>query len=343
MKVPTKFVLKLNEDQIQQLKQLWQTGSSTRIRQRAHSILLSSKGYSIDEIVDILEVHRNSVSSWIQAWERAGISELSDKPRSGAPSQLKENDMKRLRQLVTEYPQSPKTILAKFAKATNKTISMSTLRRVVKQSRHRWKRTRKSLKSKRDPQQFALAAQEIQKLTQQQQAGQIDLFYFDESGFALASMVPYAYQPLGETIEIPASLSRKRFNVLGFFSPDNRLESFCFEVNIDSSIVVASFNEFCRQITKKTIVIIDNSSIHTSSEFIENLPKWESKNLLIKYLPPYSPELNLIEILWRFIKYKWLPLSAYLSFKTLVAAVEKVLKNVGSEWLINFTGIKPIS
>lgn len=153
MKVPTKFVLKLNADQIQQLKQLWPTGSSTRIRQRAHSILLSSKGYSIDEIVDILEVHRNSVSSWIQAWERAGISELSDQPRSGAPSQLKENDMKRLRQLVTEYPQSPKTIVAKFAEATNKTISMSTLRRVVKQSRHRWKRTRKSLKSKRDPQQ----------------------------------------------------------------------------------------------------------------------------------------------------------------------------------------------
>ncbi|BAP57657.1 transposase [Thioploca ingrica] len=124
---------------------------------------------------------------------------------------------------------------------------------------------------------------------------------------------------------------------------DNRLESFCFEVNIDSSIVVASFNEFCRQITKKTVVIIDNASIHTSNEFIENLPKWESRNLIIKYLPPYSPELNLIEILWRFIKYKWLPFSAYLSFKTLVAAVEKVLKNVGSEWLINFTGIKPIS
>ena len=193
-------------------------------------------------IANILEGHRNSVSSWIHAWERAGISELSDQPRSGAPSQLNDNDIKRLKQLITEYPQSPKTILAQFAKATKKTLSMSTWRRVVKKSRLRWKRTRKSLKSKRDPQQFAVASLKIQKLKQQQQAGKIDLFYFDESGFSLTPVVPYAYQPLGETIEIPASLSRKRLNVLGFYSLDNRLESFCFEVNIDSSYNDARIN-----------------------------------------------------------------------------------------------------
>ena len=115
---------------------------------------------------------------------------------------------------------------------------MSTLR---KPSRLRWKRSRKSLKPKRNPQQFALAAQEIQKLKRQPQTGKIDLFYFDESGFSLTPTVPYAYQPLGKTLEIPASPSRKRLKVLGFYSLDNRLESFCFEVNIDSSIVVASF------------------------------------------------------------------------------------------------------
>jgi len=152
MNVPTKFVSKLTKNQIIELKQLWKNGSSALIRNRTHGILLSSKGYRIEDIADILDVHRNSVSSWISAWERAGISELYDKPRSGSPSKLTVSDVKVVEQLLKEYPQSPKTVLAKFAKATGKTLSQSTLRPVVKKSNLCWKRARKSLKHKRNQQ-----------------------------------------------------------------------------------------------------------------------------------------------------------------------------------------------
>jgi len=40
----------------------------------------------------------------------------------------------------------------------------------------------------------------------------------------------------------------------------------------------------------------------------------EKKGLIIRSLPTYCLELNLIEILWRFIKYDWRTESAYLSF-----------------------------
>jgi transposase len=197
MKVPSKFVSKLNKDKILQLKQLWKNGSQARIRKRAHGIILSSKGYKIDDIADILEVHRNSVSSWITAKESTGIAGLSDKSRSGAPSQHPYADIKLIEQLLKEFPQSPKTVLAKFAKITNKTASISTLRRIAKKSKLCWKRARKSLKH--NSEEFEAAKKEIQKLKEQQQAGKIDLFYFDESGFTLDPIVPYAYQPLGET------------------------------------------------------------------------------------------------------------------------------------------------
>lgn len=49
-----------------------------------------------------------------------------------------------------------------------------------------------------------------------------------------------------------------------------------------------------------------------------------------------SPELNLIEILWRFIKYHWLPFSAYMSFPCLVQAVEDILTRFGTDFTINF-------
>ena len=56
----------------------------------------------------------------------------------------------------------------------------------------------------------------------------------------------------------------------------------------------------------------------------------------MKFLPPYSPELNLIEILWRKIKYEWLPLDAYQDFKTLPASLFDVLKRIGSKYRITF-------
>jgi len=196
---------------------------------------------------------------------------------------------------------------------------------------------RKSVKHKRNQEAFEKTKQEIQDLKKRQQAGKIDLYYFDECGFSLNPVVPYAYQPIGETLEIPAS-SSKRLNVLGFLNTNNNhFESYCFDANINSDVVIACFNSFCRDLNKETFVFVDNASTHTSHEFKNMIPKWKKKKLFIKYLPSYSPELNLIEILWRFIKYHWLPSSAYFSFDTLVKNVENILKNVGSEWIINFS------
>jgi len=57
-----------------------------------------------------------------------------DKPKSGSPSLLEESDIKKIEEFLNKYPQSPKTILAKFIENTGKIISPSTLRRVIKKS-----------------------------------------------------------------------------------------------------------------------------------------------------------------------------------------------------------------
>ena len=59
-------------------------------------------------------------------------------------------------------------------------------------------------------------------------------------------------------------------------------------------------------------------------------------SLYLFELPTYSPELNLIEIAWRFMKYTWLDSSAYESWESLVVEVEKILVGFGEEFVINF-------
>ncbi len=101
-------------------------------------------------------------------------------------------------------------------------------------------------------------------------------------------------------------------------------------------MVVACFDAFCQTLTKPTVVVVDNASIHTSDEFEERLPEWQKQGLRVKYLSAYSPELNLIEILWRRIKYTWLPFSAYHGLKALRTSLENILCQIGSTYQITF-------
>lgn len=156
------------------------------------------------------------------------------------------------------------------------------------------------------------------------------------TGFCLSPYIPYAWQPIGNPIEIPTSGHRRRVNVLGFFKRNNDFVPYMVEGSIDTSVVVECFDHLSDQIDKRAYVLIDNAPMHRSQEFIAQIPRWVKKGLIVKYLPPYSPELNLIEILWRFIKYHWLPFSAYASFQCLVAAVEEILTRVGTDYTITF-------
>jgi transposase len=105
---------------------------------------------------------------------------------------------------------------------------------------------------------------------------------------------------------------------------------------VDTAMVIQCFDQFSQQLTKKAYVLLDNASVNKSREFIRHIPQWIKCGLIIKYLPPYSPELNLIENLWRIMKYSWLPFSAYLSFTSLCQAIEDILTRFGTDYTIAF-------
>lgn len=199
-----------------------------------------------------------------------------------------------------------------------------------------WKRLRKKLPRSPDPIKYQRAKVRLADLQARERAGDCDLWFFDASGFCLQPCIPYAWQPIGETLALPQSSHNQRLNVLGFLKRDNSLVPYLIDGAVDTAVVVACMDQFSEQIDKKSYVLIDNAPVHRSKEFIRQIPKWVKKGLIIKYLPSYSPELNLIEILWRFMKYYWLPFSAYESFQHLCDAVEEILKQVGTTYTIDF-------
>src|SRR5215471_7905837 len=141
-----------------------------------------------------------SLSCWSHKTLESNKS-VHDKPRSGRPSTLRPEERDIALQYLKEEPHALKRVGKRFADKTDKRLSLSSLKRLAKKARLRWKRVRKSLKSLRDPDAFAQAKRELEVLQQQEDHGQIALYYFDESGFALDPTIPYAWQEPKRVIE----------------------------------------------------------------------------------------------------------------------------------------------
>jgi transposase len=77
--------------------------------------------------------------------------------------------------------------------------------------------------------------------------------------------------------------------------------------------------------------------VHTSKIIRERIEFWQQRGLFIFFLPPYSPELNLAETLWRKLKKEWLKPDEYLEKDKLFYAANRCLANVGKQLNINFS------
>ena len=309
--------------------------SSHRTRTRAHAILLSARGYSINQIADIFAVDRESVTAWLARWEESGTDGLDDDPKSGRPPTLSKEEEKQAITIVKEEPRSLKQQLVSAIEKFGKKLSVRTLRDLCKRHGMSWRRIRRSLKGLRDEALFRQAQSELGGLKARHRAALCDLYYFDEAGFCRVPCVGYAWQAKGERIEVTAQRSVAE-NVLAFLSLDCQFHPFVFKGAIDASVVIDCFDAFSRLIDKETWVVIDNAPTHTSEEFDDQLERWAKRGLHIYFLPSYCPELNLIEHLWRKIKYEWLPLSAFESNKTFAQALDNILSQVGSKYQITF-------
>ena len=166
--------------------------------------------------------------------------------------------------------------------------------------------------------------------------GDLNVYFADESGFSLTPYVPYGWRKVGRTDGIPSERS-SRINVFGLMSRNNEPESYCSSGSFTSELIIACIDNFFVSATKgRTVIIMDNASVHSGAAFKEKIEEWKEQDLFIFFLPRYSPHLNLIEILWRKIKYEWLKPADYENLKTLEEALKNILTGFGRDFFINF-------
>jgi hypothetical protein len=198
------------------------------------------------------------------------------------------------------------------------------------------------LRQQRNEDEFRAAHKQLKALREQSRRGssKFEVWYFDEAGFSLTPSVPYAWQAIGERIELESlGKRRERQNVLGFVRWDGAdFYSAAFEGRLDNHLVAGCIRQFAaeKKGTKPKLIVLDNAPAHRGDEFEEEVEELAKQGIFMLFLPSYSPELNLIELLWNKIKYEWLPMDIYRNFQSMCEGLFEVLKGIGSKYRITF-------
>ena len=167
-------------------------------------------------------------------------------------------------------------------------------------------------------------------------AGLIEIYFGDESGFWQNPVIARAWQFAGEEICIFPAKS-KRLSVFGLLNLGCEGKFWTSENTIKTEFVIGCLEEWLIEKNEKPrVLVLDNARIHRSKKMQAKLAEWQEKGFYIFNLPVYSPHLNIIEILWRKMKYEWLKPKDYLSFENLTTAIKEILSNLGAQYKINF-------
>jgi len=167
------------------------------------------------------------------------------------------------------------------------------------------------------------------------QNNQIDLFYLDEAAVSLTPNVPYGWQFRDENLAMPSAIG-KGTNCFALLSRDNRSVVETTTQAISARFIFEQIESLSLSLRRLTVVVLDNAPSHRARIIKEQIKVWQRRGLFLFYLPRYSPHLNIVETLWRKLKYEWLAPSDYQSKDSLCYAVRSALKSVGTNLHINF-------
>ncbi len=329
------FLREITPDTLKLLQRIYNHSNHYQVRKRAHCLLLRQKGLKVKQLVEILQVSEKTIFNWFKAWELRGLLGLYNQKGQGRKPTFSHEQKEQIKRWVQEYPKQLKQVQQKIKEQWNIVISKKTIKRIIKAMSMSWHRLRRTCAGEPSPSEYEEKKLQLEQLKTLDKTREIDLYYLDESGFSQMANVPYAWQNIGEYLEIKSSQS-KRLNVLGIINRRNDLKSYVSTQSINSDVVVNCIETFFPRVERKTVIVVDQASIHTSDAIQDYLEEWRERKIEIFVLPSYSPHLNLIENLWRFIKYEWLEIEAYLSWENLVESVEKILREYGENYVINF-------
>jgi transposase len=318
----TMIHIEFTEDEMKALNHERYYHPHPRVQRKMEALWLKSHGLPHKDIAQLAGVSLNTLRSYLHDYQEDGIQKLKEVTFYQPKSEL-ESHKTSIEAYFREHP--PATI----TEAAHKIEELTGIKRSPTQVREFLKSIGMShrkvgmIPSKADvDKQEAFMKEELEPRLAQAQAGKRAVFFVDAAHFVLAPFLGFLWCFTRLFIKAPAG--RKRFNVLAAL---DAITHKLVTITNDSYINAQSVCELLEKLASLNLgvpitLILDNAR-YQKCKLVWGLA--ESLNIELLYLPAYSPNLNLIERLWKFVKKKCLYSKYYPEFDGFKEAISGCL------------------
>jgi putative transposase len=316
-----------------ELHALRRTGLPAKVRDRIEMVALSDAGWSAPRIARHLDCHPQTVRDLLRAFLGRGVAALYPF-RSGPAPDAERHDRvtAALRELLGQGRTWTSGQLSRALAGRGIPLGDRQVRRYLKRMGARYRRTGSTLRHKQDPAKAERARRALRNLRAKAAAGRLQLYYLDECGFAPTLPTGSSWALPGERklVEYEAPQGR-RVNALAAYRPYGpapRLDVFTAERTWDAYDLLG----FLRALPPSKVprvVVLDNAGLHTGKVVRAARAGLARRGIYLYYLPPYSPELNEIEPVFRQVKYQEMPRRSYTTRIGLREAVDSAFTGYG--------------
>ena len=277
---------------------------------RLRAIRLRKRGYAVKEIASIFGINYFSVSHWFCRKNKYGLKSLKRRVAKGAERKLQKNILfwmkKTLKDPATKWGFSvplwnSKMLGGLLDQQKNIKLDRTTIWRYLCRMGLSFQKPEKRYKEQDKQEVKKWIEEEWPKVQKWVKKNRAVLYFEDESGISLSPIIGKTWALKGKTPIVKVSGARGGVLAMSAISPTGSIRFRLEDRKINAKVMI----EFLKQIgqthtDRKVAVIMDRAPNHTAKKIGDFIN--EQDQLKVFYIPPYSPELNPDERMWRHLK-----------------------------------------
>jgi transposase len=298
--------------------------SKLRYGDRIKAILLLDAAWPVSKIAEALLIDEDTIRNYKSRFESGGLAGLCSDAYSGRECSLTDRELEELdSELRDNIYLSTKEVVNCVKKRFEIEYSISGMTYLLHRIGFSYKKP-DLVPGKADAKEQEAFLETYNKLKDTKSA-EDPVFYVDGVHPQHNSMPSYGWLPRGEKTKLKSNTGRQRVNISGALNAQTHevIVQEHWTLNAEATIAFFMLIESLNPEAKNIYLILDNAGYHKGKKIQEYL---RTSRIRLMFLPPYTPNLNLIERLWKFFKKTVLYNKYYATFREFKTACMEFFK-----------------